>query len=373
MAPRRAPGWMNRACPLPSGRRGISRAAATFRSTAPTMTQPHTPPARCGPMRTLLLMVGLAMGLAGPIAAAPTLALPEGGLYQPGQYLSVAVRGAGGAEVLRIEAEGALPTVVRKPADEVVAPLLVTSPTLANLRAIVNGTTVHYDGALVRTAPAEPLAGPGGSMLSEDAYRPTFGWSPGWTWRIRRNALGLGLIIMALSAAAALLRRQRVAVGILILIAGAGVAAAFALRIAYPPVHSGQGRVTVWADGHLQVDDWSFQTTRQAREAALLWRPTTWPIFFSRQHREQLEMSLITAPDGQPLAFSYRLPAGGTVAFLTRSTQASFTTPPASDGPSRPSRMADLATRIYRRPIAGSLAEVEGVDEWMGGVLIILP
>jgi hypothetical protein len=130
-----------------------------------------------------------------------SITLPDDGLYRPGQYLSVAISGAGAAGDLLIEADGALPTIVRRPAGRLVAPLLVIEPSLSNLRIRSGAATTSYAGSL-RPAPAQaaPLAGPAGSIFSEEAYRPTFGWRPGWAWPIRRNALALAAAFTAVMA-----------------------------------------------------------------------------------------------------------------------------------------------------------------------------
>src|SRR5690606_1511688 len=73
---------------------------------------------RCLPAVAIAFFLAL-VATSVPVHGEIKLALPEGGLFRPGQYLSVAITGAAGADEIRIEADGALPTRIHRPADRV--------------------------------------------------------------------------------------------------------------------------------------------------------------------------------------------------------------------------------------------------------------
>lgn len=195
----------------------------------------------------------------------------------------------------------------------------------------------------------EPSAvGPRGARLIEEAYLPTYGWSPGWPGAIRRMAALVGMGIGLLAVGATLLPRRWAGWGVIVVAAG-GIAAALWLRAVHPPVFQMRADLAIVAENqHLpRYDAWSWQKSRLGGEFAYLVRDPTWPIFASRRHGQSVPMHLQTAGDGTPIAYVFTLPAHATVAFLTRSPDGP---PPDVPGAAPDAgRIAPMLHRIYRQ------------------------
>ncbi|MCC6240025.1 MAG: hypothetical protein IT448_06985 [Phycisphaerales bacterium] len=302
-----------------------------------------------------------------------TITLPRGNWYQPGQYLSVTITGAASTSQLRLEADGALPTIIDHPAPLLTTQLLVVDAHLSNLHIIQGDSVTPYPQPLRpdTTSHATTAPGPAGALTSEYAYHPIFGWKPVWPSAVRWNILALTISLAALLIAASLIPHRQLALSlIIVLIAAATILAAFLPSI-YPPIASAQGAVLATLDNdRWQLDRWSFQTSRRTQSAALIWQDQTYPIFFSRQHRQALNMQLLARSDGQPLAFTYHLPASGSVVFFTRTTLSPTAIPltqPLSSLSPTP-RLRDLIWNLYHQPITATFDQPAGDrQQWLGG------
>lgn len=200
--------------------------------------------------------------------------------------------------------------------------------------------------------------GPRGARLIEEAYRPTYGWSPGWSPVLRQTvAMGGGGVGLLAIGATFLPRRWRTW-GVVV-VAGGGLAAAVALRAMHPPVFTMQAEVMIMDTPISRQDTWSWQKSPLGGEFAFLMRDVTWPIFASRQHRQRLEMHLRTAGDGTPVALVYTLPPQATIAFLSRSEWADSVSGPTAV-PST-SRLMPMVRRLYRNTHQTPTSNATGV------------
>jgi hypothetical protein len=159
-------------------------------------------------------------------------------------------------------------------------------------------------------------AGPGG-VVSEEAYVPTEAWTPGWPVAVREGVAITGVVTCLATVAATSLRRRWprgsvfVAAAVPLAVAGGVVV----WRSTLDPVAYGVGDVTVIGHGWCQRDRWVYERARWDTDVNVPWKGWTHPVFASDEATAGGRMTV--GAEGS-LAFSLRLSAGATVAFVRR-------------------------------------------------------
>jgi hypothetical protein len=202
----------------------------------------------------------------------------------------------------------------------------------------------HGESWLLRYQPLGPS-----TALSESAYAPTLGWSPGLSTRTRATILAAAVFFAIAVLAVSLVRRRALLIGGLILATATMLTIVRLWSKRLPSSRQAEGSITILGEQLLQRDLWTFQTaTRNATVSYPCQPQLARPLLTSPEQASRQRLTLEIDAAGEPQRWTASLPGGEKLAFLRRVVEPAGEEEPYSTA--RDSPMQLLVRQAYAGP-----------------------
>lgn len=201
------------------------------------------------------------------------------------------------------------------------------------------------------------LAGPELPLSGEVAYLPAESWQP--TQPLRWMIFVMAIVIALLMLGASLLPTRRLSIAGMLVVVLACCAMIEFWRRTLPQVRVASGAIAVASDAMVQVDHWDYLRPLDRRMHHYRASRITLPALLDASHAASAGLVLDCARDAESLGWRYRLEAGSTLAFVSRSIASG----PGNDIGSTPAGRSPLQ-ELARQAYVGSGRRITGERPW---------
>ncbi len=213
----------------------------------------------------------------------------------------------------------------------------------------------------------DPSPGAPAQLIEPQAYVPSYDWHPAWPGEFRKMIFVIGVLI-GLGLILAALWRSPWALAAVVAVSVVGMIGAGLWRSGLPRTAQATAAIQIRGESLTTMDRWFYQAgmVESASSLAVTTVPVR-PVAYAAEQLSLSDLTLEVGPDGGPVRFTYRLPAGMRLAFVSR--EVSIGTPSsATPSGAKNSSLRELARRWYG-PDAVVLSqrnESPWIESWPG-------